>query len=152
MQIKTQTEMHTPADFAYTCLLDYKAWLELARERGAEIVEHATQGEQIAHFTARFTKRGRPQEFLITVTPKPENCVLVSWESKHISGDVQLSAAALKNDTALLSSDATLKPQTITARALFKVLSLAKGRLEERAARKLELLAVQIQNRYDQRG
>ncbi|MEM8536586.1 MAG: hypothetical protein AAGF56_01865 [Pseudomonadota bacterium] len=150
MKFETVTDIAAPQAFAFDRASDFAALADRARSYGAKVVKLDGDAEA---WQVDFTFRGRPRRAVVTVmqmTPGGSYDVETVMDGLVAHVAVVVSSRAEKQSNLQVTTE--ISAQSLTGLLLLKSLGLAKGRLDQRYAKRVRHYADKIERDWQQGG
>jgi uncharacterized protein YndB with AHSA1/START domain len=150
MHLSSRTDIEAPLDSVFKALSDFEGWERAAMRRGADVSridKLRTPGVGMGwHVVFRFRGKERALDIHLTAQ-EPDAKLAFAGKGRMFEGDlsVELVSLAPKRTRMVLHTQA--RPLTIAARLFLQSLKLAKGRVQGKLNKRMEVLARDIESR-----
>ncbi len=150
MRLETRSDIDAPIDFVFAGVSDFPAFERRALREGAAVTRQDTGAVQVGSaWDIAVPMRGRDRRFaaVLTAMTAPDGYV-VTTQSDGLTITTQVALIALARNSTRVAVTIDLAAQTLTARLLVQSLKLAKGRLTDRIAARVQDYATRIAEDY----
>ncbi len=151
MKFSTREDIEAPIRDVFNMLADFSIYERAAMRRGAEIrrTDKLAEPGLGASWQAHFKLRGKPRQLDLEVVKfaAPTDMV-VSLNSKNITGFVTCELFALSRARTRIICAIEVKPLTLTARLLIQSLKLTKKSLDQKYRDRVAELITDMEDRY----
>lgn len=153
MKFSTRQDIEAPVDFAFERATNFSGFEKQALRRGIEVarIDDLPGNAPGMHWDASFTFRGKARQIVAKLTTyDPDNCYVIQSKSGGLDADLTVDFMALSRAKTRVIVGLELRPTTLSSRLLVQSLKFAKANLYGRFEARVERLAKEITEQYDQ--
>lgn len=154
MNFSSQQDIDAPIAQVFDALTRFELYERAAMRRGADVVRKddlATAGPG-AMWHTRFMFRGKERALAVEVaTFAPPAEMVLSLNSKNITGAVNFELFALSKSRTRLTVVTDVRPVTLAARLLIQSMALTKSALNKRYRKRIADFAADLAERVENR-
>ncbi|WP_322889824.1 MULTISPECIES: SRPBCC family protein [unclassified Yoonia] len=150
MRLETRTDIDAPVEHVFAGVSDFASFERRALREGATVARQDAGAVQVGSaWDITVPMRGRDRSFAAVLTnmAAPEGYV-VTTQSDGLTVTTRVDLVALSPSSTRVTVTIDLAARTLTARLLVQSLKLAKGRLTERIAARVQGYATRIAEDY----
>ncbi|MGL6211563.1 MAG: SRPBCC family protein [Paracoccaceae bacterium] len=155
MKLQTRKDIEAPVAFVYKVLSDFDGWERSAMRRGADVnrTDKLRQPGPGMTWIARFPYRGKERTITVRVDgmDRPGHMTLSAF-SPVVDGRCKLDLLELAAKRTRLHVELDATPKTFAGRLYFQSLRLARGRIEGKLNKRIDGLALEIEERFRREG
>jgi len=151
MQFSAKQDIEAPIKTVFENMATFEVYERAAMRRGAEVRRKDTLAEPGvgAQWDVRFMLRGKQRDLTLEVTSfVPPTELVVSLNSKNISGSVRCELFALSKTRTRLMVATEFRPLNLPARLLIQSLKLTKSTLSQKYQTRISDFAAEIETRH----
>jgi hypothetical protein len=151
MKLAAKSDVEAPAPYVYAQLVDFEGWERAAMRRGAEAMRTdslSTVGPGMSWDTM-FNYRGKDRRATIRLDAlSPTTHLTLSGKAAPVDGVLTIDILDLGAKRTRIEVRLEVKPKTIAARIFVQSLRLVRSRVERTFARRVDQLAVELEERF----
>lgn len=151
MQFSAQQDIEAPIEAVFEKMTAFEVYERAAMRRAAEVRRSDVLPAPGvgAKWDVLFMLRGKKRDLALEVTTYvPPTDLVVSLESKNITGSVRCELFALSKTRTRLIVETEIRPLTLPARLLVQSLKLTKSALTEKYKTRIADFAAEIETRH----
>jgi uncharacterized protein YndB with AHSA1/START domain len=150
MNFSTQQDIEAPVARVFDALTQFDRYERAAMRRGAEVVrkDGGVDARIGAQWDTRFMLRGKQRQMTVEiVTLEPPTDMVLSLNSRNITGSVRFELFALSKSRTRVAVVTDIRPLTLPAKLFFQSLTLTKATLNKRYRNRIAEFATEIEAR-----
>ncbi|MGA9434540.1 MAG: SRPBCC family protein [Roseobacter sp.] len=150
MQFSARQDIEAPIEIVFENMTTFEVYERAAMRRGAEVRRNdtLTSPGAGAQWDVRFMLRGKERDLMLEVLScVPPTDLVVSLNSKNITGSVRCDLFALSKTRTRLTVITEIRPLTLPARLLIQSLKLTKSTLTQKYKTRIADFAAEIEAR-----
>ena len=150
MQFSAQQDVEAPIEAVFESMATFEIYERAAMRRGADVRRNDTLAipGAGAQWDVRFMLRGKQRDLALEVISFiPPTELVVSLNSKNITGTVRCELFALSKTRTRLMVATEIRPLTLPARLLVQSLKLTKSTLSQKYQTRIADFAAEIETR-----
>ncbi|MFT5743693.1 MAG: hypothetical protein ACI86S_001766 [Paracoccaceae bacterium] len=151
MKFTTKEDIEAPIDQVFNAVSDFPSFERSALRRGAEVsrVDTFETSQVGSAWDIAFKFRGKERALRATLAEfDAPNSLVADIVSKGIGGVTRVGLVPLSRSRTRLNVEIELTPKSLAAKLLFKSMSLAKGNMNKRLARRVADFAEDIEDQF----
>ena len=150
MKLTTKEDVEAPIEEVFAALTDFDGFERAALRRGAEVVRLEPPGVSGVGQSWRiaFIYRGKLREMTVRLMAKEVPTALrFQGRAKSLDGELLVDLVALSRRRTRVTVNLDIIPKTLTARIFIQSLVFARGRINDRFAKRIRLFGQSIEDR-----
>ena len=150
MKLTTKEDVEAPIEEVFAALTDFDGFERAALRRGAEVVRLEPPGISGVGQSWRiaFIYRGKLREMTVRLMSKEGPTALrFQGRAKSLDGELLVDLVALSRRRTRVTVNLDITPKTLTARIFIQSLVFARGRINDRFAKRVRLFGQSIEDR-----
>ena len=150
MKLTTKEDVEAPIEEVFAALTDFDGFERAALRRGAEVVrlEKPGVGGVGQSWRIAFIYRGKLREMTVRLMAKEVPTALrFQGRAKSLDGELLVDLVAQSRRRTRVTVNLDIIPKTLTARIFIQSLVFARGRINDRFAKRVRLFGQSIEDR-----
>jgi len=148
MKLTTRQDVEAPIEEVFAALTDFDSFERAALRRGADVVQLDDTTGVGQEWRVAFDFRGKRRQLTLRLVELDLPTLLrFQGTARSLDGDLSLDLVALARRRTRMSISLDITPKGLPARIFMQSLIFARGRINDRFAKRVRLFATTIEDR-----